>query len=230
MSFLQFLTQPSFVIPWYGFGILAGAWVLYDTLTTNRNVMPALKAGWPIIIVFFSVIGLALYFWSCRPPGIGTEHGEAAKRRHHDYVSAEWKKVVGSVIHCVGGDGFGIISAMVVTRALGVPFWTEFWIEYAVGFGFGWFIFQYIAMRKMGDSPAQALWHGGRAEFFSMITVMLGMGSVMRFVTPMVVGHPPSPDTAAFWGFAALGLFVGAALTYPVNLWMVRIGWKHGMA
>ena len=229
MSFLQFLTQPSFVIPWYGFGLLAGAWVLYDMLTAHRHVMSALKAGWPILIVFFSLIGLALYFWSCRPPGIGTERGEAAKQRHREYVSVEWKKVVGSIIHCVGGDGFGIISAMVVTRALGVPFWTEFWIEYAIGFAFGWFIFQYIAMRKMGDAPGQALWHGGRAEFFSMITVMLGMGGVMRFVTPIVVGQPPLPDTAAFWGFAALGLFAGAVLTYPVNLWMVRIGWKHGM-
>ncbi|MDQ6705320.1 MAG: DUF4396 domain-containing protein, partial [Acidobacteriota bacterium] len=86
-----------------------------------------------------------------------------------------------------------------------------------------------IAMRKMGDSPAQALWHGGRAEFFSMITVMLGMGGVMRFVTPVVVGQSPLPHTAAFWGLAALGLFAGAVLTYQVNLWMVRIGWKHGM-
>ena len=70
---------------------------------------------------------------------------------------AKWKKVVGADIHCVAGDGLGIITAMVVTRWLGVDFATEFWIEYAVGFAFGWFIFQYWAMRSMGNPPLLAL-------------------------------------------------------------------------
>lgn len=62
-----------------------------------------------------------------------------------------------------------------------------------------------------------------------MITVMAGMGLVMRFVTPSVVGHRPLPSEAAFWGFAALGLLAGAILTYPMNWLLVVIGWKHGM-
>ena len=122
------------------------------------------------------------------------------------------------------------MSAMVVTRWLRMSFWSELWIEYVVGFAFGWLMFQYNAMRQMGNPPLLALWKGGRAEFFSMITVMLGMGLVMRFVTPTVVGTPPPPNSAAFWGFGALGLLVGAVLTYPLNWWMIRIGWKHGMA
>ena len=84
-------------------------------------------------------------------------------------------------------------------------------------------------MRHMGNSWAAAIWKGGRAEFFSMITVMVGMGLVMRFVTPAVVGHVPMPNTAAFWGFATLGLLAGFVFTYPVNWCLVKIGWKHGM-
>jgi hypothetical protein len=157
------------------------------------------------------------------------EGDEQARRAHHVFVSDTWKRVVGSDIHCVGGDGLGIMTAMVITRLLGFSFWAEFWMEYAVGFLFGWLLFQAPAMRHMGDSWPVALWKGGRAEFFSMMTVMLGMGLVMRFVTPCVVGHPPKPDTAAFWGFGALGLLVGFVFTYPMNWWLVRIGWKHGM-
>jgi hypothetical protein len=229
LDFLRFLTDPAFVAGWYGFGLLAAVWVLYDSLTANRHVSPALKAAWPIIAVFFSVVGLALYLASCRPPGIRGKAGEEAKKAHSAFVSARWKKVVGSVIHCVGGDGLGIMSAMVLTRWLGLSFWPEFWIEYAVGFAFGWFIFQYWGMRSMGNPPLAALWKGGRAEFFSMISVMVGMGLVMRYVTPTVVGHRPTPDEAAFWGFAALGLLAGAVLTYPVNWVLVAVGWKHGM-
>jgi hypothetical protein len=84
-------------------------------------------------------------------------------------------------------------------------------------------------MRKMGNPAWRALWKGGRAEFFSMISVMIGMGLVMRFVTPAIIGVPPKPNSYAFWGFAAFGLFVGAVFTYPMNWWLVRIGWKHGM-
>ena len=229
LEWLSFLGNPAFVLAWYSFGVAAAAWVAYDSFTVNRHVSPALKAAWPVIVVFFSVLGLALYWWSCRPPDIAHFSGEEARRRHTNFVSARWKKVTGSVIHCVGGDGLGIISAMVVTRWLGFSFWTEFWVEYAVGFVFGWFIFQYGAMRAMGNPPLLALWKGGRAEFFSMATVMVGMGLVMRFITPNVVGHRPLPSEAAFWGFAALGLLAGAVFTYPMNWLLVLIGWKHGM-
>ena len=229
LDFLHYLSSPAFIFSWYGFGAVAAVWILYDTFTANRHVMPALKAGWPIIGLFFSVIGLALYLTSCRPPGIGQKRGEEAKQTHSAFVADRWKKVLGSDIHCVASDGLGIISAMVVTRWLGLSFWPEFWIEYAVGFLFGWFIFQFGSLRAMGTPAKTALWNGGRAEFFSMITVMLGMGLVMRYVTPAVAGSPPPPNTAAFCGIAALGLLAGAILTYPMNWWMVAIGWKHGM-
>lgn len=229
LEFLGILANPVFVLAWYGFGAAAAAWVLYDSVVVNRHVNVALKAAFPIVVVFFSPIGLALYLASCRPPGVGRLPDDEAKHRHTAFVSARWKKVIGSDIHCVSGDGLGIVSAMIVTRWLGLSFWSEFWIEYAVGFAFGWLIFQYLGMRSMGEPPLVALWKGGRAEFFSMMTVMVGMGLVMAFVTPTVVGHRPTPNEAAFWGFAALGLLAGFLLTYPMNWWLVAIGWKHGM-
>ncbi len=228
-SFLGFLMNPYFVAAWYITGLFAAGWTLNDELYVNTRVNLALKPGWIVIIIFFSVIGFWLYLASCRPPDIEKYSGEEEKKLFQNYVKPVWKKVIGSVIHCVGGDGLGIMTAMVISRIIGFKFWTEFWFEYAVGFAFGWFIFQYIAMREMGNSPLMSLWKGGRAEFFSMITVMLGMGLVMKFVTPNVVGHPPKPDTAAFWGFGALGLIVGAIATYPMNWLLVKIGWKHGM-
>ena len=230
VSALSFLAEPGFVIAWYALGACAAAWVIYDEYNVNANVQPALKWAWPIIVLFFSVIGLAFYVWTCRPPHIERHRGDDAKRVHHAFVDTTFKKVTGSVIHCVGGDGLGIMSAMVLARVWRLAFWQEFWFEYAVGFAFGWFIFQYKAMRGMTDSPLMALWMGGRAEFFSMMTVMAGMGAVMAYVTPLAVGQQPSPATAAFWGFGALGLLAGYIVTYPMNYWLVRIQWKHGMA
>jgi hypothetical protein len=230
MAALSFLANPWFVVSWYAFGILATTWVVVDLTRNNVNMPTALKWGWPIITFFFSVIGLALYWWTGRPPQIGEKQGEENSRAFHEFARSPFRKVTGSVIHCVAGDGLGIVSAMIIARLIGMNFWQEFWFEYAVGFAFGWFIFQSMAMSKMADTVPQALWMGGRAEFFSMMTVMAGMGIGMGFITPLVVGEQPKPYTFAFWGFASLGLLIGFVTTYPMNWILVKIKWKHGMA
>ncbi len=227
-GWLAFLAQPWFVIPWYLVGMAAAAWVVHDLYTDNQYVNVAVKWAWPIVVFFFSVLGLAFYLVASRPPGISEVEGDEAKERYDRYASNTFRKVTGSVIHCVGGDGLGIITAMVFARIIGLSFWGEFWAEYIVGYVFGWFIFQYKAMKMMADSKGKALLMGGRAEFFSMLTVMAGMGMVMGFVTPLSVGEQPAPDTYAFWGFASLGLLAGYVLTYPMNWMLVSMGWKHG--
>ena len=164
LSFLAFLAQPWFVISWYAIGTIAAAWVIYDEVAVNKPLNTAVKWAMPIIVFFFSLIGLGIYLWVCRLPNIGHKSGaEATKAFRADVVPIS-KKVNGSIVHCVGGDGLGIVSAMILARIVGMSFWQEFWFEYAVGFAFGWFIFQLKAMLGMTDSIAKALWMGGRAE------------------------------------------------------------------
>ena len=228
-NFLTFMAEPRFAIPWYAVGIAGAAWIVYDGQTANSALNPPLKVCWPILVFFFSVIGLVLYFVTSRPSDIGRHHGHEAKmRRSTEHSKPRWRKVIGSAAHCVGGDGLGIMTAMVAARLLDFTFWQEFWFEYAVGYAFGWFWFQTWAMRLHGNGWLDAVLKGGRAEFFSMLTVMLGMGLVMYYVTPAAVGEQPLPDTYAFWTFGALGLLVGFVFTLPMNWWLVSIGWKHG--
>jgi hypothetical protein len=229
-AFLSFLGEPWFVISWYAIG-LAGVWFLvYDLHNHNTVLKPAMKWAWPIIVFFFSVIGLALYFLTARAPGIGRIADEQEKQQAHDrYEMNMWRRVNGAVIHCVAGDGAGIMTAMVIARAAGMSFWQEFWFEYLVGFAFGLFIFQRKSMAMMTDDIPTQLAMAFRAEFFSMLTVMGGMGAVMTYITPMVATQQPKPLTAAFWGFGMFGLLVGYVFTFPMNWLIVKVGWKHGM-
>lgn len=226
---LTFMAEPWFALTWHAIGIAGVVWVVYDVRTANMGLNPPLKVCWPILIFFFGPIGIVLYLVTSRPMDAGKVHGHEAKMRHFtEYSKPKWRKVVASAAHCVAGDGLGIMSAMVLARLLGFTFWEEFWFEYGMGYLLGWFIFQTWAMRRHGHGWLMAIWKGGRAEFFSMITVMTGMGLVMYYVTPAVVGEQPIPDTYAFWTFGALGLLAGFILTYPMNYWLVSIGWKHG--
>jgi STE24 endopeptidase len=229
MKALAVLAEPWFVMPWYTFGILAAAAVVVDLHRNNTALKRPMKWAWPIIVAFFSVLGAALYLGTARAPGIGQKQGEARQEAHHAYERNFARRVNGAVIHCVAGDGLGIVTAMVIARLSGLTFWQEFWFEYAVGFSFGWFIFQYKSMAAMEPRKPRALALAFRAEFFSMLAVMGGMGAVMTYVTPPVVGAQPLPSTYAFWGFAMLGLLAGYVFTIPMNAMMVKLGWKHGM-
>lgn len=113
---LDFLAAAPFRIPWYAFGIAAAVWVTYDEYARNQHVNQALKWAWPIIVFFFSVLGLIAYLITCRPPGIGDKEWEEARQAHHEYVKPRWNKVMGSVAHGVGGDGLGIVTAMIASR------------------------------------------------------------------------------------------------------------------
>lgn len=220
---LSFLAEPWFVIPWYVIGVAGAVWVVLDARRdphrVERPYPRPLQGAWPVVVVFFSVIGLLLYVVTARPRGAG----------FHTRPPSTFRAVTDSVVHSVGGDGLGIITAMLVARALDFTFWPEFWLEYAVGFAVGCLAFQYATMRTVA-APTKALWMAARAEWFSMMTVMAGMGLVIGVVMPLVVGEQPRPDTWAFWGFTALGLLVASVVTYPMNWALVRIHYKRGWA
>ncbi len=71
MEAIAFLAHPAFVVPWYAFGAAAAMWALHDEYRVNTMLPPAIKWAFPIIVLFFSVIGLVLYLWAARPKDIG---------------------------------------------------------------------------------------------------------------------------------------------------------------
>ncbi|WP_375263333.1 hypothetical protein [Palleronia sp.] len=112
-NILTFMAEPWFAIPWHAIGIAGAVWVIYDGQSANSALNPPLKACWPILILFFSVVGIAVYLVFSRPPGIGTYPAGKLKMRHFTaYARPTWRKVFGSAAHCVGGDGLGIMAAM----------------------------------------------------------------------------------------------------------------------
>jgi hypothetical protein len=208
------------LLVWFALTLISVIYVAYDAFTKNPE-MTVMKWGWILVTLYLGPIGLVLYVMSCKEPGPGM---------HEEFVRPLWKQGMGSVIHCAAGDATGIIVAAAVTAALGLPMWIDMIVEYVAGFGFGLFIFQALFMRDMmGGSYRNALRHSLLPEWLSMNFMMAGMFPTMALLMMGRDMRAMDPTELLFWGTMAMAVAVGVALAYPVNVWMVNKGLKHGM-
>lgn len=206
------------VLLWFVLTALSIAFVAIDIRSTPES--PVLKWGFVLLTAYTGPIGAFLYVLGCREPLPGL---------HEQYVAARWRQVLGSTMHCVAGDGLGIIIGAVIGSELHMSPPAELAMEYILGFGIGWTIFQALFMRDMaGGSYRRALRRTFIAEFLSMNALMAGMVPVMMALMARLPGAE-SPRQATFWFTMSMALLTGSLVTYPMNWWLVANHLKHGM-
>ena len=209
-----------FVHAWLVVAILSAAYVAWDQFRGNPE--PAvMKWGFVLVTLYMGPIGLLLYVMADKEPSPGT---------HEEFIKPLWKQGVGSTVHCVAGDATGIIVAAVVVALIGLPMWQDLIVEYIAGFLFGLLIFQALFMRKMmGGTYLQNVRRSFLPELISMNCMMAGMAPVM---VALMMGRDMRamwPGEPLFWVVMSLGVIAGFAIAYPVNVWMVSRGMKHGL-
>ena len=206
------------LILWFVLTGLSVAFVAVDIRNTPAH--PVIKWSFVILSLFTGPFAAFFYVLGCREPLRGT---------HEAYVSARWRQVLGSTMHCAAGDGLGVIAGAVIALGWHFPRGADFALEYVLGFGFGWAIFQSFAMRDMaGGSYLRSLKQTFLPELLSMNVLMAGMVVSMRYLMPRIVGAS-DPLAGGFWFVMSMALITGFALAYPINWWLVANGLKHGM-
>ncbi|GAC1336752.1 MAG: hypothetical protein NVSMB29_00060 [Candidatus Dormibacteria bacterium] len=206
------------VLLWFSLVAVFTLYVAIDIRSTPEAAV--MKWGFVVITLYSGPFGALLYALSCREPLPGT---------HEAYVAVKWRQVVGSTMHCVAGDGIGILVAAGITSALHLPRAVDLVAEYAAGFLFGWTIFQALFMKGMaGGSYSRSLRATFLPEFLSMNGVMAGMTLVM--VPWMSHDHAVAAFTSpSFWFVMSVALMAGFVVAFPINWWLVDRGLKHGM-
>ncbi len=209
-----------FLAVWFVLAILSTIYVGVDQFRSNPE--PAvMKWGFILVTLYMGPIGLLMYVLADKEPKPGT---------HEQFTSPLWKQGIGSTIHCVAGDATGIIVAAVVTATLGLPMRLDLIVEYIAGFAFGLLIFQSLFMKQMmGGTYLQNVRGTFLPEFISMNAMMAGMGPTMSLLMMGRDMRAMKPTNLLFWGVMSLGVFVGFVVAYPVNVWMVKRGLKHGL-
>lgn len=206
------------ILLWFLLTALSVAFVAIDIRATPESAV--MKWGFVLVTLFTGPFGAFLYVLGCREPLPGL---------HEAYVATPWRQALGSTMHCVAGDGVGILVGAVIAALLSLPPLADFLLEYVLGFIFGWSIFQALFMRDMaGGSYSKALATTFIPELTSMNCLMAGMAIVSMIGKAHVAGsdHPSSP---AFWFIMSMALLVGLCAAYPMNYWLVSNKLKHGM-
>lgn len=203
---------------WFLLTGLSVAYVAVDISRTPES--PVLKWAFVLITAYTGPIGAFLYVLGCREPLTGL---------HERYVAVRWRQVLGSTMHCVAGDGAGILGGAILGSFLSFTGAVDITVEYILGFGFGLMIFQALFMKSsMGVSYSRALHQTFIPELVSMNVLMAAFIPVMRFGFTKIDGSD-SPRSPTFWFVMSLGLLVGFVVDYPINWWLVTRHLKHGM-
>ena len=205
------------VLLWFVLTAMAVLFVAIDIRTTPES--PVLKWGFVLVTAYTGVFGAFLYVLGCREPLPGL---------HEQYTSSRWRQALGSTMHCVAGDGVGILVGAALAGTLQLSGGREVILEYVLGFAFGWTIFQALFMRDMvGGSYPRSLTSTFIPELLSMNLLMAGMVPTMMLLKMRVAST--SPATPVFWFVMSMALLVGSILSYPMNWWLVSYHLKHGM-
>ena len=139
-----------------------------------------MKWAFVLFTAYSGPFGAFLYVLGCREPLPGL---------HERYVAAHWRQALGSTMHCVAGDGIGILVGAVIGALISLPLAADFALEYVLGFAFGWSIFQALFMGEMFGSYARALKGTFSSELLSMNCLMGGMLPVLGFGLPRQPGR-----------------------------------------
>jgi hypothetical protein len=203
---------------WFLLTAMAVLFVAIDTRSTPES--PVLKWGFVLLTAYTGPFGAFLYVLGCREPLPGL---------HERYIAVRWRQVLGSTMHCVAGDGVGILAGAVAASFLTLSHPAEIALEYALGFGFGWTIFQALFMRDMaGGSYRKSLTSTFLPELLSMNFLMAGMLPIAS-LGRIAVGGRLEPLMPQFWFVMSMALLAGFIVAYPMNWWLVARGLKHGM-
>lgn len=221
----QWLTAVAWVS--LGVAFLSAAAILWDLYVRgHRQQMRVMEAVWPVTALYFGPLAWFAYRRWGRPNSAAV----SSEPRYGLPVST----AIG-VSHCGAGCTLGDIAGAFVVFALGwellgLALPAEYIVAFALAYVLG-IAFQYFSIapaRGLGLRPGiiAAL----KADTLSLAAFEVGLFAWMAFVQLVLFTDPHlHPDHAAYWLLMQVGMVLGFATAYPVNVWLIRRGVKEAM-
>lgn len=205
------LSDPRTLAAWLVIVTVSVAVLLVDLRWYNRELPSLMRLVWSLAVLYSGPVGLAVYWYAGRT------------QIPHDSL---WRRGVRSTAHCYSGCGAGEVTGFVVlagvlalSSSLAVTAGT-FALAYLCGYAL-----TVGPLLQGGEALATAVADALWSETPS-ITVMevTAIGTDLLLAGGAGIGH------VLFWTALFLSLSVGFAAAYPVNVLLIRLGVKAGMA
>ena len=206
----RILTNPAFLLAW-GVLVLGSLSVLVWDLRTNNPMLGSLmKYVWGFTVLYSGPIGIGVYWYSGR------------SQITHDSL---WRRGFRSVSHCYSGCGAGEITGVVIAVGLltlgNVP---TALLTFALA---------YVAGYAMTVGPLLQEGVGFReamADAFYSETASIAVMEVVAISTDLWLAGEATMGDTLFWSALVFSLSMGLIAAYPVNVLLIKLGVKEGMA
>ncbi|MEG1722115.1 MAG: DUF4396 domain-containing protein [Bacteroidales bacterium] len=145
-----------------------------------------------------------------------------------------WEKTILSSLHCGAGctladligESFGYLFLRNISGwSVGWQWGLDYLLALLIGVGF-----QYAAIHKMTKlSAAATAFKALKIDFLSLTAWQLGMYCFMYVVFFISPGVILTANQIIFWAVMQLAMLTGFVFAYPVNLILIRSGYKPSM-
>lgn len=205
--------------------LACAAAILWDILVRgHRQQMAVMNWVWPITALYWGPVALWGYF---------------VRDRRDDDV--EWWSTAKAVSHCGAGCTLGdIIGEWIVyltawtipifaaeaANSLMAMFVADFVLAWTLGI-----IFQYFSIVPMRDDIGrlEGIWAAIKADTLSIVSFQVGLFGYMALYHLVFWDPPLSVASPGYWFMMQIGMIVGFFTAWPVNVWLVRKGFKESM-
>jgi hypothetical protein len=222
-------------IGWFSLAVAfaAAAVILVDVFVRGyRQHMWIMNLVYPVTALYWGPVALWFYF----------RHGRRAaqpvveRRGMEDSEDLpQWNVMSKAVSHCGAGCTLGDIAAEWLVFALALTLaGKSLYADFLLDFVFAWVlgvVFQYFSIVPMRDDIGgfKGVWAAVKADTLSILSFQIGLFLGM-WIYQQVIFAPGLPKTTAtYWMMMQLSMILGFFTAWPVNAWLVRIGWKERM-
>lgn len=230
-------TPPTWlvVVAWVALAVAAACAVdiILDIVgRRRRQQMRVMEVVWPVTALYFGPVASWGYRRWGRPKSprwLAEHHLDEPPQR------PGWTSVALGVSHCGAGCTLGDIIAettifLIGWEIAGMALWPEFIGDYSLALILG-VAFQYFAIAPMRDlSLGEGLKQAVTADFLSLTAFEVGLFGWMALMAFVFFPGPHlRPDSPVYWFGMQLGMVLGFATAWPVNVWLIRRGIKEPM-
>ena len=244
------------VIAWISLAVAfaSASAIAYDIFVRGyRQHMAIMHAVYPITALYWGPLAVWLYFRRGRRMSRrwAEERGADMDEMMSDdrdeprsavaFARKNWWPVSKGVSHCGAGCTLGDIVGEWLIYAFG---WTiggfalekygTICADFVVDFGLAWtlgIVFQYYAIVPMRESIGrlEGIWAAIKADTLSILSFQLGLFGFMALYHLVIWDPPLSVASSGYWLMMQIGMIVGFFTAWPVNVWLIRRGWKEKM-